>query len=133
MPLDFKTAVQQEEAYLREVHPTPEDIPKCMTLFDDFLLCHVMSAQVKSLYRYGKMTECSQKLEDFKFCMSSKGMHPEEKRDAWIQRRAEWWANRRIAKSSEDVWDIRTEPLKDYPPPPPELSLDDLKSMRTVG
>lgn len=40
MPVDFKTAVQQEEAYLRAVHPTSEDIPKCMTLFDDFLLCH---------------------------------------------------------------------------------------------
>ena len=38
--LDFETAVTQEEAYLRKVHPTPADIPKCMGLFDDFLLCH---------------------------------------------------------------------------------------------
>ncbi|THH30409.1 hypothetical protein EUX98_g3771 [Antrodiella citrinella] len=67
-----------------------------------------MNAQVKSLYRYGKMTECSQKVEDFKFCMSNNWMHPEEKREAWLRRRAEWWANRRLGKSSEDVWDIRT-------------------------
>ena len=34
-------------------------------------------------------------------------MHPEERREAWIRRRAEWWAHRRLGKSSEDVWDIR--------------------------
>ncbi|KAJ2994494.1 hypothetical protein NUW54_g7540 [Trametes sanguinea] len=32
--------VRQEEEYLRKVHPTPEDIPGCMKLFDDFLLCN---------------------------------------------------------------------------------------------
>lgn len=36
-----------------------------------------------------------------------KVMHPEERREAWIRRRAEWWANRRLGRSSEDVWDIR--------------------------
>ncbi|PSR97273.1 hypothetical protein PHLCEN_2v4336 [Hermanssonia centrifuga] len=105
--LDFNNAVKQEERYLRKIHPTTEDIPGCMRLFDDFLLCNVISSQVKSLYRYGQMAECGQKLEDFKFCMSSKSQHPEEKRDAWLQRRAEWWARRRMSKSSEDVWDIR--------------------------
>ena len=34
-------------------------------------------------------------------------MHPEEQREAWIRRRAEWWAHRRLEKSSEDVWDLR--------------------------
>ncbi|KAL4252663.1 hypothetical protein ABKN59_005326 [Abortiporus biennis] len=115
-PEKFEAAVKQEEAYLRKVHPTADDIPGCMSLFDNFLLCHVVNAQVKSLYRYGRMSECSQKLEDFKFCMSNKSLHPEEKRDVWIRRRAEWWATRRLTKSSEDIWDIRTEPLKNYPP-----------------
>ena len=32
--------VRQEEEYLRKVHPTPEDIPGCMKLFDDFPLCN---------------------------------------------------------------------------------------------
>ncbi|KAI8995403.1 hypothetical protein BD414DRAFT_479427 [Trametes punicea] len=108
--------VRQEEVYLRKVHPTPEDIPGCMKLFDDFLLCNVMISQARSLYRYGEMATCSPKLEDFKFCMSLKGTHPEEKRDLWLRRRAEWWARRRMKNSSEDVWDVRTEPLRDYPP-----------------
>lgn len=68
----------------------------------------MISSQARSLYRYGEMATCSPKLEEFKFCMSLKGVHPEEKRDIWIRRRAEWWARRRAAKSSEDVWDVRT-------------------------
>ena len=68
----------------------------------------MISAQVKSLYRFGQMSECGQKLEDFKFCMASKSMHPEERREAWIRRRAEWWAHRRVSRSSEDVWEMRT-------------------------
>jgi hypothetical protein len=46
-------------------------------------------------------------MDDFKFCLTLKALHPEEQREAWIRRRAEWWANRRLSKSSEDVWDIR--------------------------
>ncbi|PCH34915.1 hypothetical protein WOLCODRAFT_106741 [Wolfiporia cocos MD-104 SS10] len=112
----FETAVKQEEEYLRAVHPAPEDIPGCMKLFDDFLSCNILGPQLKSLYRYGHISKCGPKLDDFKFCMSIKSLHPEEKRDAWTRRRAEWWAHRRLGKSSEDVWGIRTEPLKGFPP-----------------
>jgi hypothetical protein len=34
------TLVAQEEARLRQLHPTPEDIPTCMTVFDGFLTCN---------------------------------------------------------------------------------------------
>ena len=124
--LDFETAVQQEMAYLKKIHPMSEDIPSCMKLFDMFLSCNGKSrllpfsyplllthltgvnSQVKSLYRYGHMAECDRKFADVKFCMSNKSMHPEEKYEVWIRRRAEWWATRRMSKSSEDVWRIRT-------------------------
>lgn len=32
--------IAQEEQCLRKVHPTPEEVPGCMKLFDDFLLCN---------------------------------------------------------------------------------------------
>ncbi|KAG6820240.1 hypothetical protein H0H93_003404 [Arthromyces matolae] len=67
--------------------------------------------------RYGERPVCGPKLEDFKFCLSLKSLYPEERRDLWITRRAEWWAHRRMGKTSEDVWDIREEPLKNYPRP----------------
>ncbi|CAL1707768.1 unnamed protein product [Somion occarium] len=122
--LNFDIAVKQDEEYLRKLYPNAEDVPGCMTLFDTFISCNVISSQVKSLYRYGHMAECAHKAEDFKFCMSSKSLHPEERRDAWIRRRAEWWAQRRLTKSSEDIWDIRTEPLSNYPPPRSEAGVD---------
>ncbi|EGN99841.1 hypothetical protein SERLA73DRAFT_180081 [Serpula lacrymans var. lacrymans S7.3] len=130
---DFQAAVKQEEAYLRQVHPTPEDIPGCMTLFDDFLLCNVLGAQVKSLYRFGRMSECKHKMEDFKFCMSLKSMHPEDKRDAWIRRRAEWWAHKRLAKSSENIWDVRKEPLQNWPPPSTSNDVDTVQRSGTIA
>ncbi|KAL0956519.1 hypothetical protein HGRIS_002660 [Hohenbuehelia grisea] len=113
----FEAAVKQEEEYLRVVYPTAEDIPGCMNLFDIYLSCNAIRTQVKSLYRHGRMSICGDKLDDFKFCMSMKMMHPEEKRDAWIRRRAEWWATRRLTRSSEDIWEMRSEPLKNYPAP----------------
>ncbi|PPQ97381.1 hypothetical protein CVT26_006615 [Gymnopilus dilepis] len=38
--LDFEKAVQQEEARLRVLHPTPADIPGCLSVFDDYLACN---------------------------------------------------------------------------------------------
>ncbi len=40
MPLDFKQAVEQEIERLEKLHPTPEDIPGCMKLIDEFLTCN---------------------------------------------------------------------------------------------
>ena len=40
MSLDFETVVEQEVKRLQVIHPTPEDIPGCMRLLDDFLSCH---------------------------------------------------------------------------------------------
>lgn len=37
--LDLKKAIKQEEAYLRLVHPTPDDIPGCISLFDTYISC----------------------------------------------------------------------------------------------
>ncbi|KZT24244.1 hypothetical protein NEOLEDRAFT_1135404 [Neolentinus lepideus HHB14362 ss-1] len=128
--VDSQTAVAQEEAYLQKVHPTPEDIPKCMTLFDEFLSCSGTKNQIKAIYRYGERASCSHKWEDFKFCMTLKALPMEERRHAWLRRRAEWWANRRLTQSSEDVWDIRTEPLQNWPP---ATVTDEVSNANTVA
>ncbi|KAA1476765.1 hypothetical protein DENSPDRAFT_843837 [Dentipellis sp. KUC8613] len=115
MSTDFNSTVKEEVARLEVLHPTPEDIPSCMTLFDQFLTCNMLATQFRSLYRYGEMAQCRPKWTEFKFCMSINRMHPEERRRAWIQHRAEWWARRRMGASSENVWEVRREPLKDFP------------------
>lgn len=66
-----------------------------------------LGSQLKSLYRNGGQAVCAHKLSDFKFCLSLKALEPEEKRKEWIERRAAWWAERRVGRSSEDVWNVR--------------------------
>ncbi|KIM20349.1 hypothetical protein M408DRAFT_82144 [Serendipita vermifera MAFF 305830] len=121
----FETAVKQEFDHLSRVHPTPKDIPSCWSLFTLHMECYVVRNQVKSLYRYGHMAECAQKGKDWRFCLTLKSLEPEEKRKAWLMHRANWWAERRTSGSSEDVWDIRSELIKDYPPPPIDFVLDE--------
>ncbi|KAF8482757.1 hypothetical protein DFH94DRAFT_626771 [Russula ochroleuca] len=111
----FKAVASQEEARLGYLHPTLEGIPACMTAFDDFLSCNILGTQLKSIYRFGEMAHCSAKWNEFKFCMSVKGLHPEQWRDAWILRRAECWARPRLGLSSENVWEMRAEPLRELP------------------
>lgn len=67
-----------------------------------------VKGQVKAIYRYGGMADCSQKMQDVRFCMSLKMLGPEERREAWLMHRARWWAERRTNGSSEDVWDMRS-------------------------
>ncbi|KAJ6593990.1 hypothetical protein B0H19DRAFT_1093208 [Mycena capillaripes] len=115
---DFKTAVKQEEWYLRRVYPTPKDIPSCTNHLDTYVACNTIRNLVRSMYRYGYLREdCSEKWAEYKFCMSLKWMGLDERRDAWIRRKAIWWAKRRLGKSSEDVWQVRDEPLQGFPKP----------------
>jgi hypothetical protein len=66
-----------------------------------------LGSQFRSLYRSGTMADCGRKMDEFKFCLSLKSASPEDRRSEWIRRRAEWWARRRLGKSSEDVWEAR--------------------------
>jgi hypothetical protein len=53
------------------------------------------------------MAQCAEKFQDWRFCLKQRGLEPDDRREAWLQRRAEWWARRRLEKSSEDVWEMR--------------------------
>ena len=73
--------------------------------------------QLNSIYRYGEYKNCDRPWDDFKWCFSNNKLDDDEKLTKWIERRAEWWAQRRLTRSSEDVWDARddTETLKEWP------------------
>jgi hypothetical protein len=123
---EFDKAVEQEAAYLRRVHPTLDDIPTCINLLDDFLLCSSMYLfsrwflrhsylicpseirnSVRDVYRYGERRDCNPKWDDYKFCLTLKFKEDDDRYEGWIKRRATWWAKRRLDKSSEDVWAMR--------------------------
>ncbi|WVR08924.1 hypothetical protein IAU60_005983 [Kwoniella sp. DSM 27419] len=112
----FENVLQDEERYQELQYPTTEEVPGCMTLLDEFLMCYALAPQLRSMYRHGEFRDCTWKWQDFKYCLSLKSESPEERRELWIKRRADWWARRRVSGSSEDVWDIRREPLEHFPP-----------------
>lgn len=88
--------------------------PSCVTLFDNFLLCYSLASQIKGVYRTGTPRDCSRKFSDFKYCLSLKNLPEEKKEELWIRRRAEWWAERRMGRCSEDVWRAKVDV---YPEP----------------
>ncbi|ELU38805.1 hypothetical protein AG1IA_07165 [Rhizoctonia solani AG-1 IA] len=106
----FSAALAQEETRLSAEYPKHEDIPTCMSHLDEFF--RSLGPQFKAMYRHGTLAVCQPKFEEFKFCLSIKMLEPEERRKAWIRRRAEWWASRRVGKSRY------SEPLQNFPPPP---------------
>ncbi|KAM0751638.1 hypothetical protein T439DRAFT_312989 [Meredithblackwellia eburnea MCA 4105] len=103
----FNSLVQEEIPIQTAAVNMQGGMPSCLTLFDNYLLCYSLAAQFKALYRFGQPQGCPAKFEDFKFCMSLKGVSDDKKKEAWIRRRAEHWAHRRMAKNSEDVWTAR--------------------------
>ncbi|GAA5960310.1 hypothetical protein JCM8115_001136 [Rhodotorula mucilaginosa] len=123
-PTPLRPCVRTLESLIEEELPIQRHsvameggMPSCLTLFDNFFLCYSLGSQIKSVYRHGTPRDCMPKFEDFKFCMSIKGLSEERRDELWVRRRAEWWARRRLGKSSEDVWearrDVYTDPLEE--------------------
>ncbi|WVQ93058.1 hypothetical protein IAU59_000122 [Kwoniella sp. CBS 9459] len=112
----FEGVLSDEERYQALQYPSTEEVPGCMRLLDEFLMCYALAPQLRSMYRHGEFRDCTWKWQDFKYCMSLKSEDEEARRQLWIKRRADWWARRRVGGSSEDVWEVRREPLENFPP-----------------
>jgi hypothetical protein len=131
----FDELVKEEEAIQDASLDFSGGVPTCLKIFDRYIKCYGktllvafllftkdathlfiycyflakgLASQTTSLYRQGRLKEdCQDIFHDWAFCLTLRGLEPEEKRRQWIQRRAEWWARRRLGRSSEDVWDAR--------------------------
>jgi hypothetical protein len=105
----WEAVVKQEET-IQGAAMSVDEVPTCMTLFDTWAKCFALGPQIKHVYRYGLPNDCKPKLEDFKYCLTLKGLSPEERREIWIRKRAEAMATKRLTISSEDVWTMRSVP-----------------------
>lgn len=65
LDLDFKVAVEQEEARLRLLHPTPSDIPGCFNTFDDFLACSRKRLRYPSRLKFNTLHSYSQPNQEY--------------------------------------------------------------------
>ena len=110
-PHDLDTLYKEQLAM--EAAATPlDEVPSCLNLFDKWLSCYALGPQMRNVYRYGAFTDCSAKREDFKFCLTMRGLEPEARRHEWLARRAEKQAHERLGpRSSENVWEMRRDPV----------------------
>ncbi|EPQ26872.1 uncharacterized protein PFL1_05507 [Pseudozyma flocculosa PF-1] len=109
MSRTFDQVVEEEKAFHR-ASVALDEMPSCTNCFDRWASCFALGPQIKSVYRFGTGQDCKDKLDDFKFCLTLKGMSQEEKYEAWIHRKAQKSATKRLGpESSENVWEIRRD------------------------
>ncbi|KAF6767574.1 Protein of unknown function DUF3128 [Kalmanozyma brasiliensis GHG001] len=108
----YDAFVAEDIVYHKASTPIDE-MPSCTSMFDKWAQCFALGPQLKAVYRYGGLQDCRGKLDDFKYCLTLKGMTQEERYEAWIRRKAEKTAEARLGKqSSENVWELRRDPTE---------------------
>ncbi|EEH37579.1 hypothetical protein PAAG_07997 [Paracoccidioides lutzii Pb01] len=85
----------------------------CRSAFDYAFFCQSFGGQWVNVYRYGELRSCSEHWSDFWFCMRTRSYPDEEKAKMIADRYRKKAVKYKTGPSSEDVWDVRTEPVRD--------------------
>lgn len=85
----------------------------CSQVFDQLLKCYSIGGQMRYYYRYGEMSYCQDKQKKLKFCLKTKMLSEEDKK----QNISKWYmqqlAEQKLKKqTSEQIWNARTEPVR---------------------
>ena len=85
----------------------------CRSALDYAMFCQSFGGQFVNVYRYGTFRSCSNHWQDFWLCMRTRNWEEKDRKkaiqDHFRQRAVKW----KTGASSEDVWEVRTEPVKD--------------------
>ncbi|KAL4801464.1 hypothetical protein BDV18DRAFT_149266 [Aspergillus unguis] len=88
------------------------DTMSCRAAFDYAFFCQSIGGQWVNVYRYGEMRSCSQHWEDFWLCMRTRTSSDHVRRQAIREHNRKKAIKWKSGPSSEDVWDVRMEPVK---------------------
>ena len=89
------------------------DTMSCRTAFDYAFFCQSFGGQFVNVYRYGELRSCSEHWDNFWLCMKTRPFPEEEKKKAIRNHYRKKAIKYKTGPSSEDVWDLRTEPVRD--------------------
>lgn len=89
------------------------DTMSCRSAFDYAFFCQSFGGQFVNVYRYGELRSCSEHWDNFWLCMKTRASPEEEKRKAIRDHNRKKAIKYKTGPSSEDVWDLRTEPARD--------------------
>ena len=81
----------------------------CSQCFDQAFYCSSIGGQLNNVYRYGALRSCSDLWQQWRFCMKTKVMSDDTKRDKIREYNMQKALKFKIGRSSEDVWETRTE------------------------
>ena len=90
----------------------PTDI-SCRSAFDYAFFCQSFGGQFVNVYRYGTFRSCSNHWQDFWLCMRTRQWAKEDREKAIADHYRKKAIKYKQGPSSEDVWEMRTEPVKD--------------------
>ncbi|KAK8165226.1 hypothetical protein IWX90DRAFT_428314 [Phyllosticta citrichinensis] len=79
----------------------------CRDAFDYAFHCQSLGGQLTNWYRFGTLRSCSDRWDDFWFCMRTRGYGAEERAREITAHFAEKEKRYKKAPSSEDVWEQR--------------------------
>ncbi|PWN26237.1 hypothetical protein BDZ90DRAFT_233369 [Jaminaea rosea] len=106
----YDKLVAQERVIQSAAMPQAET-PSCLNLFDRWATCFALTPQFTHVYRYGVFNDCADKLDDFKFCLTLKGLDRAQRHEAFVERKARAMATRRMpgGDTSEEIWTLRQD------------------------
>lgn len=85
----------------------------CRSALDYAMFCQSFGGQFVNVYRFGEFRSCQNHWSDFWLCMRTRSWDEGERaraiQDHFRKRAIKW----KTGPSSEDVWDVRIEPVKD--------------------
>lgn len=85
----------------------------CRSAFDYAFFCQSFGGQFVNVYRYGELRSCSEHWDNFWLCMRTRSYGDNERKKAIRDHYRKKTIKYRTGPSSEDVWDMRREPVRD--------------------
>jgi Protein of unknown function (DUF3128) len=97
--------ISPDSLYPSEIH--------CRSAFDYAFFCQSFGGQFVNVYRHGSFRSCSNHWEDFWLCMRTRNWDEKDRTKAIKEHYRKKAVKYKTGPSSEDVWEVRTEPVKD--------------------
>ncbi|PWY78427.1 hypothetical protein BO94DRAFT_537614 [Aspergillus sclerotioniger CBS 115572] len=89
-----------------------DDTMSCRSAFDYAFFCQSFGGQFVNVYRYGELRSCSEHWDNFWMCMKTRTLPDQQRRKAIRDHNRKKAIKYKTGPSSEDVWDVRTEPAQ---------------------
>lgn len=119
---EYKENAASSKEFSTTQRRSPDDISpnslyptkiSCRAALDYALFCQSFGGQFVNVYRYGTFRSCSNHWQDFWLCMRTRGWDKDDRERAIADHYRKKVVKYKQGPSSEDVWKMRTEPVKD--------------------